>query len=55
MKHILNQKIQFLIRVLVFLYLAFSFINWSFNPGDWQAYSRILALIIFCIIAETNN
>jgi hypothetical protein len=33
-----------------FLYLAFSFGNWTFNAGKWEPFSRVLCALIGVII-----
>lgn len=54
MKHILNPKIQFLIRVFVFLYLSYSFFEWSLNPGHWHWFNRLCLVLLFIAAADAE-
>ena len=53
--HRLTDKSKFLLRVLVFLYLTFSFWEWNLNPGLWPMISRTGLIVIFLLIAEINK
>lgn len=60
MRTLFNPKIHFLFRVICFIYLVSSFINWDFNPGHWDWFDRFLGIAIFLWTAndlddETSN
>lgn len=32
------------------LHLVFSFVGWSFNPGDWKIFFRLLYVVCFILL-----
>jgi hypothetical protein len=50
----LTDKAKFLAKVTLFLYLVFSFYEWSFNPGHWDTLSRIGLILVFGWISNQD-
>lgn len=53
MKNLNYNYINYLIKLIIAIYLTFSFINWSFNPEKWGFITRIIAFFLFAI--NTNQ
>lgn len=51
----LSDNTKFLMRVLVFLYLTLSFLEWNINPGEWDLYTRFFLVLFFIIISEYHK
>lgn len=43
----LTDKFKFILKAALFLYLVFSFYEWSFNPGTWDTLSRVGLIFAF--------
>ena len=44
---------QLILGILLYmsaLHLVFSFIGWSFNPGDWKIFFRFLYVVCFILL-----
>ena len=52
-----TEKLKITLVTLLFFYLIFSFYEWSFYPGVWDAFSRVavICLTAFVSIGESHN
>jgi hypothetical protein len=48
----LHDKFKFILKATIFLYLVFSFYEWSFNPGQWDTLSRVGIIFAFKILSQ---
>jgi hypothetical protein len=51
----LSDKVKFLVKATLFLYLVFSFYEWSFNPGEWDTLTRVGLIFVFGWISNQEN
>lgn len=51
----LTDKTKFLAKATLFLYLVFSFYEWSFNPGTWDTLTRIGLILAFGFISNKED
>ena len=35
------------IITLIFTYFVFSFVNWDYNPANWEAWVRVFFFIVY--------
>lgn len=43
----LTDKFKFILKATLFLYLVFSFYEWSLNPGQWDTMTRVGLIFAF--------